>query len=374
MHYAGYLIRRERLARDWSQEGLCRGICTVSYLSKIEQGKAAPSPEIVTLLLQRLGLDWQEPENGAALVEAGYEALLSFELEQLRELTEQPDWAALRCSPWALDAQLLYQFVLDWEAPLDPALEVCMDTQQLALQRCLQCRDDEALRLLPCGFLYYLAGDRCYRRGETARAIELLQTAHQLAAQEGRARVMLYARVDMGNCYAYVRDLPTMEAHYQATARLAAALGETELLDSIRYNIAATKLEMGDYAAALAYFEALQQHNRMSLHKLAICYEKLGAPASALAALDRADAEPPVLSDGLDTQMCAVIRYRLTHPDYLSDEDYGTLLLDCFRRCRTELPAGYALFHLPWALEWYEQHRQYKQAYALLRDFPENSI
>ena len=43
---AGLLIRQARLQRDWSQEGLCRGICAPSYLSKIEQGKAAPSPEV----------------------------------------------------------------------------------------------------------------------------------------------------------------------------------------------------------------------------------------------------------------------------------------------------------------------------------------
>ena len=43
---AGLLIRQARLQRDWSQEGPCRGICAPSYLSKIEQGKAAPSPEV----------------------------------------------------------------------------------------------------------------------------------------------------------------------------------------------------------------------------------------------------------------------------------------------------------------------------------------
>lgn len=41
---AGLLIRQARLRLNWSQEGLCRGICAPSYLSKIEQGKAAPSP------------------------------------------------------------------------------------------------------------------------------------------------------------------------------------------------------------------------------------------------------------------------------------------------------------------------------------------
>ena len=50
MSIAGLLIRRERLAHAWSQEGLCRGICGTSYLSKIEQGKAAASEEILALL------------------------------------------------------------------------------------------------------------------------------------------------------------------------------------------------------------------------------------------------------------------------------------------------------------------------------------
>lgn len=35
----GAFIRRERLKQNFSQEGLCRGICVVSYLSKMEQGR-----------------------------------------------------------------------------------------------------------------------------------------------------------------------------------------------------------------------------------------------------------------------------------------------------------------------------------------------
>ena len=57
MNYQGYIIYRERLRRNWSQAGLCKGICTVSYLSKIESGKAEPSEEIVRLLLDRLDLE-----------------------------------------------------------------------------------------------------------------------------------------------------------------------------------------------------------------------------------------------------------------------------------------------------------------------------
>ena len=56
----GFIIRKYRQERKWSQSSLCRGICAVSYLSKIEQGKAEGSPEVLTLLFRRLGIPWRE--------------------------------------------------------------------------------------------------------------------------------------------------------------------------------------------------------------------------------------------------------------------------------------------------------------------------
>ena len=110
----------------------------------------------------------------------------------------------------------------------------------------------------------------------------------------------------------------------------------------------------------------------MSLHKLAICCEKLGMRDAALAALDRAalmkmECEP---ENELAQKMCDVVRFRLEHPDYLHCAEYGSLLLSCFAETRESLPIGYASFHLPWVLEWYTAARQYKQAYELLMDFP----
>ena len=79
MSYYGNLILRERLARSWSQAGLCKDICTVSYLSKIETGKAQPSADVLRLLLARLGLhtDPALEEAGARCAEDGYERLFT---------------------------------------------------------------------------------------------------------------------------------------------------------------------------------------------------------------------------------------------------------------------------------------------------------
>ena len=76
----GFRLRQERMRRDWSQEGLCRGICAVSWLSKLEQGKADASPEVLSMLLERLELPPydDDPALGAA-IEAQYERVFSGE-------------------------------------------------------------------------------------------------------------------------------------------------------------------------------------------------------------------------------------------------------------------------------------------------------
>lgn len=326
MSIAGLLIRRERLARAWSQEGLCRGICGTSYLSKIEQGKAAASEEILTLLLARLGLSWTNDEDGAlrARTEACMEALFSgdasaFDAAFARLRAQE---STLLCSPCAADYLLLRAFSCKKDGerhPLDTEFIPFLDQRQLALQRVLEGRHEEAALLYP------------------AAVIRLWQGAH------------LYA----------------------VAQRLALALGDQDILSTIRYNEAATKIECGDFAAAYAYFAALEEPDAMSLHKLAVCCEALGRRDEALAALARAEAMlPEDEAHAPERQMLALVRYRVETPDYLRDERYGELLTNCFALLRRERGAGYARFHLKWMLEWYKANRRYREACALLEDFP----
>lgn len=370
MEYAGFLIRRERMVRNWSQEGLCRGICTVSYLSKIEQGKVKASQEVLELLLDRMDARWI-PVDGTqrAAVEDAYDALFGWERERLKEILDGLD-EALVFSELGPDVLLLRQWGSGRE-PLDSTLESSLGSRQMAVQRMLQGRFEEAARLYPCGAVYFELGEMHYRLGAYAQALEALQRAYDLAAQEGRPWVMLHARLFMGNCYANQRRFDAMERHYRVARRLAQALGDGWALESMGYNQAATLLEAGAYGRALEYYESLDAPSRMELHKTAICYEGLGRRADALEALDRAEAatEREPVPQELDRAMRELVRYRLEHGDYLEEAAYGKLLMAVFEGCREGLPSGYAAFHLPWVLEWYEHHRMYKQAYELARAF-----
>ncbi|MBS5654229.1 MAG: helix-turn-helix transcriptional regulator [Firmicutes bacterium] len=170
---AGLLIRQARLQRDWSQEGLCRGICAPSYLSKIEQGKAAPSPEVTELLLHRLGLVWTPEPEGLAPC---WKALLSGSpnFDSLYEQLVQPRREILAFSPLAADALLLDAFYADEMRPLPVEWEPFLSTRQLALHRSLQGRWEEAVRLEPLPLLAAHYGEFLYAEGEYTAAIEVL--------------------------------------------------------------------------------------------------------------------------------------------------------------------------------------------------------
>ncbi len=370
MDYTSFMIRKTRLEKNWSQDGLCKDICTASYLSKIEQGKAHPSDDVIRLLFERLGIRWNGQERGSDTVETAYDLLFSSEIDLLREHMEKDAFRQLENSPCGLDWLLLTHYT-GRLAPLDADLELLMEPRQLALQRILQERWDDALRLYPCSYTYYAAGSTCYSSGDFARAVEYIHKANALAAEDGYAWLMLLCRMVLGACYANLQDLDSMERHYTAARRLARSLGDAESLQVIDYNIAASCIEAGRYEKAMGYLETQRNStDRMTLHKLAVCCEKLGRKEEALEALRRAESLPDSSPEQMDSSICRTVWLRLTEPDYLNSQLYGESLLHTFALCRKHAPVGYCLFHMPWMIEWYEHRRQYKQVASLLMEFP----
>lgn len=375
--FPGAVIRRERIRRNWSQEGLCRGICAVSYLSKIEQGKTAVSPEILQMLFARLKLPWyDDPQTMAAaqsLFERCYEALFSWDQKALESL--QNEFSAqeerISNSPLALDGALLRGLLAYPRRPAERELEPFFDQRQLALQRMMEGRHEEAMRLYPCAYISLTAGIAEYESGNDIRALDYLRRAYDMAAEGGYARIMLSAKIYMGNWYCNRIDIENMDIQYRVAERLARELEAEDELRDIRYNRASTWLEAGLYNKAYSYFSQVETPNVLTLHKLAICCEKLGQRGEAIAALERtAGMESEFPETPLVQQMCGLVRFRLEHKEYLQHHQYGEQLLEVFERCRRELPIGYASFHLPWVLEWYTANRQYRSAYELVQGFP----
>lgn len=386
--FIGVLIRRERLRQNYSQEGLCRGICAVSYLSKIEQGKAEAGEDVVLPLLRRLGVDFETDEDfltwAGARIDVLYQELLAGrEKEKMfrRTLTEleKKEERCLR-SPWMLDLLLLKagtgeEVKTELLEQVEPFSAV-MDRRQYPLYLLcrLACgRDQDAgplLRLDAGAFYTVAAGNHYVQRGRYTEAIALLQRGYDQAAGEGRPYLMLLAGLLLGNSYSAIGHRRLMQDSYQVARQIGEELGQAGLLATIDYNIAATYLEWGMNREALALLEIAPREDLWYWHKLAIALERAGRPEEARGALSKAysgmgeTGHYPVVQKILD-----LVAYRLDHPDYVRQESYAAMAREIYTQAEKELGEGYARFHLPFLLEALEAQRRYKEAYLLMKEF-----
>ncbi len=371
--FAGPLIRLLRMERNWSQETLCRGVCAVSYLSKIEQGKVEANIALLEPIFQRLGVAWQENPDKQRLCEELYEGIFAWDDEAVNQ--EKPKLAVALADgtvgPWYPDL-LVIQAFLERDPQFIPEGMALPEPRQRCLLALARENHEEAYRILPCALTACCIAEEAYYQGNYTYALEYLQIAYDQASREGYAHIMMICQGYMANCYADIGNLDAMERHNRIAARLARALGNEDMIQTTAYNAAATQAEFGDYALAYDYFSAREQQNILSLHKLAICCEGLGKQEEALAALDRAKDLAP--ENTLEQAMCDLVRYRLAHPDHLQDAAYGRLLMDTFRRIRKERHFGFARFHLKWVTQWLTANRQYREAYELMADFTKNTI
>lgn len=72
----GHLIRAERVRQDMKQIVLAKGICTPSYLSKIERNQIEPSEDITEMLMERLGMDPGKLQKNDEETEREFEKML----------------------------------------------------------------------------------------------------------------------------------------------------------------------------------------------------------------------------------------------------------------------------------------------------------
>ena len=371
--FAGLLIRALRLERNWSQETLCRGICAVSYLSKIEQGKVEANRDMLTDLFDRLQIRWIESAELNRLRDEFYESIFSWnggEVPGMRRILEEK-WDSLRTSSNYADF-LAIRAYLNHEPELVPdELIPLLDSRQRALLAISSKLHDKAYQVYPCPLTAFCVAVEAYLKGNYTLALEYFQISCDQAAREGYVYIQMYVQSYMSNCYADMGNLDAMRRHSRIAERLGKALGDREIVETVQYNLAATMVEFGDYEGGYTHFCSVESPGIMDLHKLAICCEALGKPEEAMAAIERAATLQP--RNPMEVELCDIVRYRLEHPDYLHDETYGALLLNTFGKMREELHFGYARFHLRWVCQWLTANRQYRKAYEILKSFPEYS-
>ncbi|MEA5016518.1 MAG: helix-turn-helix transcriptional regulator [Candidatus Limiplasma sp.] len=393
----GLLIKRNRLAQNLSQESLCKGICVVSYLSKIETGQVVPSPEIIDQLFRALGLAFERDE---AFLSA-YRSLLKDFFD--RFFHQEP-------------AEAIQEELVQAGARLENS-ELCLAYQLFLLYRCLLRKEpDKALSLFQSlaplrqlmgpedAFLYEMAHSATassfeekrealyraqglrmspavslalaqlhYEAGRYQEALLYCAQGYQLSAQEGNVYAMRELSFLEGTCYANLFEHQLMLDSYLRCREL--ARGDAELVLHIEYNIGASFLEMGRHEEALSYLLRVWEawgdspESFLLLHKLAIAYEQLGRKETGRPYLDKALDIARHGSDPVSQAMIRVVQLRYDS-DHRQGEEYLLLLEDLIRQLESQRPHGFRQFHLPFLLEAYTDRRRYKEALTLAREMP----
>lgn len=303
--YTGYLIRRERLAQNLSQEGLCRGICAVSYLSKIEQGLVEPGEEIIDGLFHALGVDFvrdpeleeeaqqqlerffflreaEEPhEEQIAFFERYGERLARSEFalsygvyrlcrkadEHLKEETRacfEKLKPFLACMPARVQQEALFAYGRKTENPQEAAAIF-----------------EQAARLRPsCVVLNTLANCYC-SMGRYGKSMELTERALSLAFEQGNVLVMIRAcfRLGLEACNRHEMELAK---RYFARVIALSRGQRKDFSKYIHYSLGSSYLELGQTEEALRHLkqskedETNHQHNLLLHQKLAIAHVLLG--------------------------------------------------------------------------------------------------
>ena len=114
----GHVIRSERIRQDMKQIVLAKGICTPSYLSKIERNLIHPSDDVAELLLKRLGIDagkFHEPDHinsGKEFMELLLESYRTVITKKDKTYTKQQLDMLMTKNPLSYDDSVYYTYLL----------------------------------------------------------------------------------------------------------------------------------------------------------------------------------------------------------------------------------------------------------------------
>lgn len=386
----GYLIRSNRVRQKMSQEQLCKGICAVSYLSKIESGIAEPDEEIIRKLFEALSIVYMQDENTIR----EYRELLFryfdayFHHESTVEMEEKiyRNRKALENSELAIEYQLfcIYNAGADDKNVAERLLKT--------IERYRDYMSEDA------AFLYYMAKgmygkdrkerDQAYARARQIRDCSLVYEAlmydafyegcyqealndcrigYERAMQEGFLLVAQQISFLEGVCYGNLGNLSCMHQAYNRTREL--SRGDQKIAASIDYNTATAYIEQKHYEEAIPYLlSALKQEEDRTTaffinHKLAMAYERIGDKTVGSVYLEMADK----LSDKLEPvhrDMVTMARLRY-EGDYMESSEYERILIS-FSQMQKSMGADFVRFYQPYLVEWLKSKRKYKEALRLL--------
>ena len=400
--YTGYLIRRERLAQNLSQEGLAKGICAVSYLSKIEQGQVEPGQEIIDRLFAALHIDFVRDPQLEKEAERQLEKF--FFLREADALCEEQraffekHGQVLSRSEFALSYNV-YLMCLEADRNDKDAVKARFEKLKPFLscmplrvrQEALFCLGrktedpkeaavifEEAARLMPhCDILNAQASCMSYL-GEYGKSRELTQQALSMAFEQGNVVVMIRCCLRLGTDACNRFEMDMAKRYFQRAMALERGRS-MDIKKYVDYNLGSTYLELERDEEAFFYLiqaeedEWNDQHNLLLHQKLSILYSRLGEMGKAReqAALARSFLGKAERLNAAGKHLyVTMIRFAelLTEKDAMDLHEYEQVLRTLYEETKNTFGHGFMQFYGRYLVELLKQQRKYKEALKILEE------
>ncbi len=394
----GILIKRERAAQNMSQEALAAGICSPSYLSKIENGAAECSDELYRHLFDALGIRYVSDEALLNRFDEAYTRMLAG-LRQAEKLKDEESAALLPLcekllfSPRGMDAALFAALLRKRSVSKEELESLAfflpfLDRRQRMLYalisreaflasgerpRSVQALEDVKSTEEPQIFL--LLCDDFFQLGDYRRSMENGLEAYRLFSDRGCVSGMLDAAMLLFACCSNARDRDATHRWLAVARNLNKTVKDPYAAFILCYNEGATRLILGDFTGALHCFEEaetsdvpyLNSRDKALLNqKLAFTHVLSGNAKKAFSYLEKIEYGDETEALALSVRL---MRYMLATPDYVFTKTYRELLEACFYAAEREQPRGVLEFYGGFLLDAYRKNRQYKKMALLMEKY-----
>ena len=409
----GMLIRKYRLEQNMSQETLCKGICAVSYLSKIEKGTVLCSDEILTKLFDVLGISIPESaedlEPFAEKIEDCFNHFVLLDKEGAADILAQilPKRHHLLHSYLAIDMMLLeaysaydqYDDKTDLGSLFSELLQYEDYMNNLQTYRLYMLLGNFETRIRKdygAGLNYYkLAQNRKsdgvvleslaiahYLLGNYLDSITLGDIAYGKLMEEGYIDRAITLCSVIAAAYANFRNINKMLEYYKRILALNNVTKSQNQIAQVYYNIGSAYLATHDYAKALSNleksFEILKNQPQdadsylLLLQKLFLTQMGLKSKEQAHGYLSLFSEFYSTISENKITQSLKVsfqwMKMMYHNANYLQDENYLQAIKTLYDSALKDSHRGFHLFYGNYLIEAYKMQRKYKEALKITED------
>lgn len=375
----GLLIKVNREKQGLKQEFLCRGICAVSYLSKIEKGLIMPSEEIIRLLFEKLGIAWYEDEDFLKKGKLELEELYKMrylgvprDKEKVENINKSKD--KYLNSPLYLDYRLFELMERLWELKdiriLD--LKEYMEPDQLykAYYITGMVKKDmdmlwEARKIKYAPEVLYGMGNIKWREGKYYEAIELFLEALNLAYIEGYIELQMDICLILGHIYMDFH-LPTMQKYYDKVLMLSKLMEHNSMDYYVYYHMGIAHTSKDFIKAEENLLKAAgtcpkEDHNMLekTYQKLCFLYLKYDMKEKAGQFYEKA------MEFNHLEEVNKLIGIMVCTQDYIHSREYIKQLAGIYNRSRKHHKFSNTKYYGDFLIEAYKANRKYKEALAV---------